>query len=145
MRSHNVWLLMNSLVTYQGNPTGDVDDAYMPRALNMISTIVAEWDDSFPASTPSSPTAPTITSQECYGFNLVEWSDPAGVDHHQVFTALSSSPSSWSLAYHGTGTGLLVDVPSGQTMYVKTRSCNGNGCSNFGNTASAYYYGPYCM
>ena len=139
-----VW--SNPNISYEGDPAGDSDDAYMGVALNMTYPDVAEWEDTYPYSTPSTPSsAPTVTSQECFGYNVVEWSDPTGVDHHQVYTALSSSPSSWSLAYHGTSTAMIVNVPSGQSMYIKTRSCNGNGCSNFSSTSTASYYGPYCM
>lgn len=100
---------------------------------------VAGWDN-YSFSAPDTPNSFDVSSAQCYGWNSVSWDSESHVEQYQLLRSFNSSFSPYDLIYSGTGTSTNVNVPYGNTWYLRVRACNGSGCSDTSIQDSATYY-----
>jgi subtilisin family serine protease len=76
---------------------------------------------------PQMPAYLDVQPWMCNGYNDVFWTNADGATYHQLQMSSSSSFTTPTLVYQGTGTDYLANV--GGTRYFRVRSCGATGCS----------------
>jgi len=95
----------------------------------------------FPA--PPTPTGFIVVSEQCYGFNQVNWNSVSGAYNYKLYRSYSSSFINPELIYDGSNTNTYINVNSA-AVYLKVRACNDAGCSVYSARKSANRVN-YCL
>lgn len=90
---------------------------------------------------PAVPAYLTVTNEACRGLNTVDWAASSGASYYELYRSTSSTFSTQTLEYSGTGLFDVVNVST--TTYLRVRACNAAGCSGYrnGNTTARYVSG----
>lgn len=98
-------------------------------------------------SDPAPPTgAPSlsITSQQCYGLNDLNWSSVSIATFYIVYKSFDYSFPSHQRFYIGLDNNLFINIPSQTPRYYRVKACNSGGCGPDSNTVTGNYVN-YCM
>ncbi len=97
-----------------------------------------------PPGPPAEPTSFLVISEKCRGLHSLEWTASCNpITHYEVYRSTSSSFTTQTLEYSGTGTSDFVNVSS--TTYFRMRACNGTSCSPYRNGSSPATYFNGCL
>jgi hypothetical protein len=124
-------------------PLGVEDESDMAQCLDDMAEVLAAYrSQSEPA--PNSINDVWVTRGLCFSVNSVSWSAANGiVGWYEVQTSLSSNFQSPQVVYRGPATALGLHVF--QETYVRTRACNGTGCSAWTNGDQSATYTEGCL
>lgn len=78
-----------------------------------------------------------VQSEHCFGFNTASWNAISSADSYELYKSLSSSFTFPAKIFTGTSLVTTVNVPQGQTWYLRVKACNAGGCSGFSNQRAA--------
>lgn len=133
---------------YFSNPnqqTNDGEPRGQPAYANTSKTLKQRMPDAanyLPnPQRPPAPASVNVQPMQCYGQNLVSWSDSDPVHEYQVFRSDTSSFANQILIYKGRNNALGFFVgQSASPDYIRVRACNAGGCSAYtpGDQAGTY-------
>ncbi|MBU1188701.1 MAG: hypothetical protein KKC01_06695 [Gammaproteobacteria bacterium] len=91
------------------------------------------------ADPPAPTSAPilNVQSEHCLGLNTVTWNSVNGANSYELFRSLSSGFSFPTKIFTGSSLITTVNVPQGQTWYLRVKACNSGGCSDLSNQEAA--------
>jgi len=125
----------NPSISYMGVTLGS-SSRNMKQWLNISMPVVSAYRGA-PIPPPAAPNPISSNNESCFGLNSVSWTAKTGATEYKLYKSTSSSFTSPSLLYSGTGTTTAVNVSSG-TWYLRAQACNSSGCSAYSNQVSAY-------
>lgn len=82
---------------------------------------------------PASAPVLNVQTEHCLGLNTVTWSAVSGATSYELFKSLSYGFSFPTKIFTGSSLITTVNVPQGQTWYLRIKACNSGGCSAFSN------------
>jgi subtilisin family serine protease len=94
-------------------------------------------------SAPAAPSSISVISQQCFGFNSVNWASSFGTANYHLQGAYDSSFTHPFTLYDGANASTTINVD--QETWIRVRACNSAGCSSEKIASQTAQYVPYCM
>lgn len=91
---------------------GVSNDKDMVRWLNSSMYTMSQWRDS-PLSIPNAPNPISAQSEQCFGFNRINWTAQNGATSYKLYKSPSSNFSNPMLIYSGANTNTFINVSYG--------------------------------
>lgn len=92
---------------------------------------------------PSAAPSLSITSQQCYGFNDLNWTNVSNATFYITQKSSSSAFPSHKMIYRGVDNQLIINATP-ITRYYRVLACNSGGCGPSSNVVASSYVN-YCM